>query len=145
MKIANSLEHIRRQKTASDVEAELQFHIEMLERKYAQNGMSAAEAKTAALRRFGDLESIKKQCVHISRRNSRSRRVFKASFILIALTGVAIRILSSDLGIGHIGEILIMIAISGRLLLYVHGLKPSIVLPKTKETSLSITREPECS
>ena len=140
--IANLL---TRSKTPSEVDEELQFHIEMLERKYAQQGMSSAEAKAAALRRFGNFETVKKQCVDISRRNSVRRRVLKTSSIVIALTGISIRLLSSDVKIAHIGDTLIMIAISGRLLLYVRGLSPWSVLPRTRETSLSIVKEiPVC-
>jgi hypothetical protein len=108
-----------RPEPAFEVEEELQFHLEMLERKYIQQGMSAAEAKTAALRRFGDLERIKKRCVNIRSRNSLLRRVLKVSSVLIALTGLAIHFLGSDYKIVRIGTMLIMIAISGRLLLYV--------------------------
>ena len=111
MKIAN------RRKTSSDVEEELQFHIDMLERKYAQQGMPDAHAK--ALKRFGNLERVKKQCVNISRRSSLLRRVLKASSILIALTGLAIHALSSDYKVARIGTMLITIAVSGRLLIYV--------------------------
>lgn len=113
-----------RQKTPLEIEEELRFHIEMLELKYAQQGMSAADAKAAALRRFGNLETVRKQCVHISRRNSVLRRVLRTSSILIALAGLSIHILSSDPNIARIGEVLIMIAVSGRLLLYVRGLSP---------------------
>jgi len=114
-----------RTKTESDVTEELQFHVDMLERKYAEHGLSLAEAKTAAQRRFGNMENIKKQCVAISRRNSFFRRLLKTFLILVALAGLAIRIFSSDLNVARIGEVLIMIAIAGRLLLYVHGLLPS--------------------
>lgn len=114
-----------RKQTALEVEEELRFHIEMLECKYAQQGMSAAEASAAALRRFGNVEKVRKQCVHISRRSSLLRRVLKTSTILIALTGIAIHILNSDYKITRIGTMLIMIAIAGRLLLYVRGLSPS--------------------
>jgi hypothetical protein len=118
----NLLKH--RRKTSLDVAEELQFHIEMLELKYAQQGLSAAEAKAAALRRFGNLETVKRQCVTISRRSSLLRRVLKTSSILIALTGLAIDLLSSHYKVAHIGDTLIMIAIAGRLLLYVRGLTP---------------------
>lgn len=111
-----------RKQTASEVEEELQFHIDMLERKYAQQGMSGAHAKAAALKRFGNLERVKKQCVNISRRNSLLRRVLKLSSIFIALTGLAIHTLSSDYKVARIGTVLIMIAVSGRLLVYVRGL-----------------------
>jgi len=111
MKIANH------RKTASDVEEELQFHIDMLERKYAQQGLPDPHAK--ALKRFGNLERVKKQCVNISLRNSLLRRVLKTSSILIALTGLAIYIFSSDYKVARIGTMLITIAVFGRLLIYV--------------------------
>jgi hypothetical protein len=133
-----------RKKTTFEVEEELQFHIEMLERKYAQQGMSDARAKAAALRRFGNLERVKKQCVDISRRNSLFRRVLKIASIVIALTGFVIHILSSNPKIAHIGDTLMMVAIAGRLLLYVRGLSPRNFLPGTKQTSLSlVTDTPE--
>jgi len=129
-------------KTAFEVEEELQFHIEMLERKYTQHGLSVIEAKVAAVRRFGNLERIKQQCVDISRRNSLLRRVLKTSTILTALTGLAIHTLSTDYKVAHIGATLIMIAISGRLLLYVRGLSRWTFPPATKATSLSVYTEP---
>ena len=122
-------------KTSLDVEEELRFHIEMLERKYTQEGMSVAEAKTAASRRFGNLETVKRQCVTIRKRSSHLRRVLKLSLILIALIGLAIHMLSSDYKVGRIGSMLIMIAIAGRLLLYVRGL----TLPARN------SEKPECS
>jgi len=139
MKIAivNLLARPNRKKTAFEVEEELQFHIEMLERKYVQQGMSEAHAKAAALKRFGNTERIKKQCVDISRRQSLLRRILKISSILIALTGLAIHTSSSDYKVARLGTVLIMIAVSGRLLLYVRGLSPWIFLSGTK-TSLSV-------
>ncbi len=122
---------LNRKKPASEVEEELQFHIEMLERKYTQQGMSAADATAAALKRFGNLERVKRQCVHISNRNTLLRRVFKTALILLALTGLTIHLLSSDPKVAHIGDTLVMIAIAGRLLLYVRGLAPSS-FPKNK-------------
>lgn len=138
MKISlpNVLMHSNRKRTASDVEEELRFHVEMLERKYAQQGRS--DPKAAALKRFGNLERVKTQCVDISRRNSFQRRIFKAFSILIALTGLAIKTFSVDYRIARVGGVLIMIAIGGRLLLYVRGLSPWTFLPGTKPTSLSV-------
>lgn len=142
--MVNLLMRSNRQKTPFEVEEELQFHIEMLERKYAHQGMSIADAKAAALKRFGNLEAVKKQCVDISRRNSLLRRVLKTSSIVIALLGLSIHIHSSNFKIAQIGHILIMIAVAGRLLLYVRGLSPWTFLPETKQTSLSIvTGTPE--
>jgi hypothetical protein len=139
--IANLFKNFNRKQIVFEVEDELRFHIEMLERKYAQGGMSAAAAKAAALRRFGSLERAMKQCVNIRSRNSLLRRVLKTSLILIGLIGLSLRMLGSDLNIHHIGDILIMIAISGRLLLYVRGLSPSNFLSGTNETCPSIVTE----
>src|SRR6185503_3844712 len=130
-----------RKKIVFEVEDELRFHVEMLERKYVQDGMSAAAARAAALRRFGSIERAMKQCVNIRSRNSLLRRILKTSLILLGLTGLSIRIISSDLKVDHIGDILIMIAIFGRLLLYVRGLSPSTFLSGTNETCPSIVTE----
>ena len=112
--------------TTFDVEEELRFHIEMLEGSYTQKGMSAAEAKTAAASRFGNLERVKRQCVAIRRRNGLLRRVLKLFTILLALIGLAIHMLASDYQVARIGNTLIMIAIAARLLLYVRGMSPWI-------------------
>ena len=139
--IANLFKGSNRKQILFEVEDELQFHIEMLERKYVQDGMSAAAARAAALRRFGSIEKAMKQCADIRSRNSLLRRVLKTSLILLGLTGFAIRILSSVVTVDHIGDILIMIAIFGRLLLYVRGLSPSTFLSGTDETCPSIVTE----
>ena len=139
--LSNLLISPNRNRNAFEVEEELQFHVEMLERKYTQQGLSVTDAKAAAARRFGDFERVKKQCVDISRRNSVLRRILKASSIVIALTGLVIHTVSSDYKVARIGEVLIMIAIFGRLLLYVRGLGPWPFLPGTNRTSLTDTPE----
>ena len=115
-----------RNKPAGDVEEELQFHLEMLEQKYAQQGMCAADANAAAMKRFGNLEKVKRQCVNISNRNSVLVRFLKTSAILLALAGIAIQLSSSDYKIDRMGHVLVMIAVLGRLLLFVRGLSVSV-------------------
>ena len=139
--IPNLFKNSNRKQIVFEVEDELRFHVEMLERKYTQDGMSAAAARAAALRRFGSLERAMKQCVNIRSRNSLLRRVLKTSLVLLGLAGFVIRISSSDRNFDHIGDILIMIAIFGRLLLYVRGLSPSTFLSGTNETCPSIVTE----
>jgi hypothetical protein len=134
--IENLLKCFSRTKTAFEVEEELQFHVEMLEHKYTQAGMGAAEARAAAFRRFGNFERIKKQCVAISKRSSLLRRVLKTSLVLIGLAGLLIRIGSTDFRVGRIGAVLIMIAVTGRLLIYVRGLSPFTYLAGVQTTSL---------
>ena len=140
--IVNLPMRLTRKNTAIEVEEELQFHISMLERKYSQQGMSGDAANAAALRRFGNVDRIRKQCVNISQRSGPLRRVLKASSILIALIGLSIWILSSEYKVARIGNILIVIALAARLLLYVRGLSTPTFLPATKQTSLSVFSDP---
>jgi hypothetical protein len=128
-----------RSRNAFEVEEELQFHVEMLERKYTQQGLSTADAKAAAARRFGNFERVKRQCVDITRRNSLLQRTLKIAAIVIALTGLVIQTLSFDYKVARIGGVLIMIAIFGRLLLYVRGLGPWPFLSGSNRTSLTDT------
>ena len=138
------LKHLDHKRVVFDVEDELHFHVEMLERKYAQQGMSSVEAKTAATTRFGNFERARNQCVEISRRSNPLQRVLKIFSILLGLTGVLIHILNSDFMIARIGTVLIAIAVLGRLLLYVRGLSPTTFIPRTNKASISIRRKPEC-
>jgi hypothetical protein len=121
--IANLLKQCNRRSAALDVQEELQFHLEMLEHRYARDGMSATEARVAASRRFGDLERYQRQCVAITLRNNLLQRTLKFSAILFVLAGLAIRSFSSDFKVARIGHLFIVIAILGRLLLYVRGAK----------------------
>jgi hypothetical protein len=123
--LANLFNLRDRRSNVFDIEEELQFHIEMLERKFTEHGMSSADAKAAALRRFGNPDRIRNQCAEIRRRNSPLRRVLKTSSILLVLAGLAIHLLSSDFKVAHIGDTLMMIGASSRLLLYVRGLSRS--------------------
>lgn len=132
-----------RSKTAAEVEEELQFHLDMLEEKYAQQGMVDTNAKTAALKRFGNFERVKRQCVDISRRNSLVRRVLSTSSIVLALTGLLLHTLSVNYKVDRVGTMLITIAIAARLLVYVRGMAPSTIPLGSQETSLSVTERTE--
>ena len=139
--LINLLSRVNRNKTSLDVEDELQFHVEMLERKYMQEGMGAADAQAAALRRFGNFQRVKKQCVEITKRSTLLRRALKSSLILMGLAGLLIAIGSSDFKVDRIGHVLIMIAVMGRLLLYVRGLGPFTYLAGVKATSITDTSD----
>ena len=132
--LQNLLTRPRHKQTAFEVEEELQFHIDRLEHKYRQQGMSDAYAKAAALKRFGNLERVKKQCLAIRRRKGLLRRVLNTASILIALIGFAIHTLSSDPKVARIGTMLITIAVSARLLVYLRGLSPNTPKKDTART-----------
>jgi hypothetical protein len=120
-----------------EVEEELRFHIELLRRAYIEQGMSPKEAKDATLKRFGDVEQIKGECVEISRRSNPFMRALKSFLILVFLTGVFVRVLSTDIAVGRIGEMLVAVAVLSRLLLYARGLSPSSFLSEKRNTFAS--------
>jgi hypothetical protein len=121
-----------------DVEEELRLHLDLLLHDNIQRGMSPEEARIATLKRFGNLDRVKNECVEICRRSHSLQRAFKVCMILLFLTGVFLRISSTQLHVGRIGTTLIMIAIAGRLLLYVRSLTPSRFLQRNKSTSFSL-------
>ena len=117
------------------IEEELRFHLELLTEQHLQQEMSLAQAKDAALKRFGNVELIKDQCVEISRTNRPLIRALKSFLILVFLVGVLVRVFSTELDVHHLGNILIFVAVSGRLFFYVRGLNPSRFKPKAELSS----------
>ncbi|MGI9108300.1 MAG: permease prefix domain 1-containing protein [Pyrinomonadaceae bacterium] len=127
-----------RKKFELDIEEELRFHFELLRQEYIQQGMSPAAATDAALKRFGDLERIKSQCVEISRRSQPIIRALKTFLILVFLAGVLMRVFSSVPQFRQIADTLMAVAALSRLLLYARGLSPSNFLPKSETVSPSL-------
>ncbi len=123
------------QRAEREIDEELRFHLELLTEALQQQDMSLAEAKDAALNRFGNLEQIKDQCVVISRRNHPSIRALKSFLILVFLVGVLVRVFSTEFHVLHVGDILIAVGVLGRLLVYVRGLNPSSFLSKPETSS----------
>ncbi|MDQ6886049.1 MAG: ABC transporter permease [Gemmatimonadota bacterium] len=54
-----------------EVAAELQFHLEMRTRRNIERGMEAEAARSAALRRFGDVQRVERDCRVIGRERDR--------------------------------------------------------------------------
>ena len=108
-----------------EIEEELRFHLELLTEQHVQQDMSFARAKDAALKRFGDVEQVKDQCVEITRRNRPVIRALKFFLILVFLVGVLVRVFSTEIAVTRAGDVLMAIALLGRLFFYVRGLNPS--------------------
>jgi hypothetical protein len=117
-----------------DVDEELRFHLELLTEALQQH-MPLAQAKDAALKRFGNVDQIKDQCIEISRRNHPALRALKSLLVLIVLTGVLVRVLGTELHVSRVGDLLIAVGILGRLLVYVRGLNPSGFLSRPATSS----------
>ncbi len=113
-----------------EIEEELRSHLELSMQAHLQQDMTMEAAKDAALRRFGNVEQIKDQCVEIARRSNPLLRAFKTLLMLVFFVGVLVRLFSTDLYVMRVGDMLIAVPLLGRLLLYVRGLSPSQFLPR---------------
>lgn len=123
--ITRLLHRFDREVIERQIEEELRFHLELLTEQHLKQEMSLAEAKDATLKRFGNVEQIKDQCVEISRTNRPLIRALKSFLILVFLGGVLVRVFSSELAVTRAGDVLMAIALLGRLFFYVRGLNPS--------------------
>jgi predicted permease len=63
-----------RDRVEDEVDAELEFHVEMRAREYETRGMPPAEAREAAIRRFGDIRRVNETCRTIGRLRDKDMR-----------------------------------------------------------------------
>jgi hypothetical protein len=134
------------QRAEREVDEELRFHLELLTEALLQQDMSPEEANAAALKRFGNVEQIKDECVEISRKNHPSIRALKSFLILVFLVGVLVRVFSTEFHVTRVGDVLIAVGILGRLWVYVRGLNPSSFISKPETLSpLMLTEKSQTS
>jgi hypothetical protein len=126
---------INRAEIGREVDEELRFHLELLTQDNLHLDLPLAEARAAALKRFGDVEQIKDECVEISSRRHPLMLALKSFLILVFLAGVLLRVLVAEYQVKHCGDILMAVGVLGRLLLYARGLKPSSSLSKPETSS----------
>jgi hypothetical protein len=125
-----------------EIEEEFQFHLEMLTLDHLQQHMSLAQAKDAAMSRFGNVEQIKDQCVEISKNVHPIIRALKSVSILLFLAGVLIRVLNTEFHVTRVGDLLIFIAVLSRLFIYVRGLNPSGFRSSSEASQLILNEKP---
>lgn len=121
--------------TRREIDEELRFHIELLTDEQCLRDVPFAEAREAALKRFGNVEQIKNECVEISRRRHPAIRLLKSFLLLVFLSGVLVRVFSPEYNLTRVGGILMAVGILGRLWLYVRFLNPSKFLSKADDSS----------
>ena len=126
---------IRSEAIEREVEEELRFHLDSLTDQNLPHSGTIEEARASALRRFGNVEQVKDECVEISKRKRPFTRALKSFLILIFLAGVLVRIFGTELHVDRVGQMLIAIGVMGRLFLYVRDLKPATFRPKSEVSS----------
>ena len=122
----------RSEGVARDIDEELSFHLELLTQEHLKQAMSPAEAKDAAVKRFGNVERIKDQCLAISRRRHPLLVGLKAFLVIMFFGGVVIRTLGTGIDVHHLGDLMIAVPILGYVLLYVRSLNPSSFFSKAE-------------
>lgn len=60
---------------AREVDEELELHVDLLTRRLVERGMDPAEARRVAMRRMGDLASIRQACLDQGKRREREMRL----------------------------------------------------------------------
>ena len=118
-----------------EVEEELRFHLDLLTEQHLQHADTLEKARASALRRFGNVEEVKEECVEISKRKRPFTRALKSFLILTFLAGVLVRIFGTELHVDRVGQMLMIIGVMGRLFLYVRDLKPAGFRPKSDTSS----------
>jgi hypothetical protein len=129
-----------------EIEEEMDFHLELMTREFMRQDFASAEARRLALERFGDVAKVRRECIEIRRRNGALVRALKSILILMFLIGISLRVFSSEITVMHMGDLLAVIAVMGRLFIYVRAIRPpGSPLKHTPPTLLSLTRGPRPS
>jgi hypothetical protein len=126
---------LNRAEIEREIEEELGLHLDLLTQEHLRLDLPLAEARAAALKRFGDVEQIRDECVEISRRRHPLILVLKSFLIVVFFAGVLLRVLIAEYHVKHCADILMAVGILGRLLVYARGLRPSSFLAKPETSS----------
>ena len=76
------------------------------------------------------MSEIKDECANTPSRNSMILLLVKVGLLMIFLFGVLMRIFIPVENFTHLADVLMSVAVLGRLFMYVRGLTPSLFLPK---------------
>jgi hypothetical protein len=119
-----------------EVDEELQFHLDLMTEELCRQSMSWEQAQATALRRFGNLEQIRNECVRIARRNHPVVLALKWLFGFLFVTGVLVRVFAVEYHVTRVGDILMAVGVLSRLLLYLRVMNPSHYISRPDDSSL---------
>ena len=81
------------------------------------------------------MSEVKNECVKICDQNNTLLLLMKVGLLMIFLFGVLMRIFIPITNFMHLADVLMALAVLGRLFIYVRGLNPSFFLPKQNTLS----------
>jgi hypothetical protein len=120
----------------TEIDEELQFHLDLLTEENCRQHMSWEQAQATALRRFGNLEQIRDECVRIARRNHPLVSALKWFLGFIFVAGVLVRVFGSEYHVTRVGDILMAVGVLSRLLLYLRVMSRSRYVSSPDDSSL---------
>src|SRR5688572_33071494 len=82
----------------SDVDDEIEFHIEARAAEYVAAGMTPAQARSRAVAEFGDMERAKRLCREIGEQQHRRRRLAEYADTMRQDLRYAVRVLARSPG-----------------------------------------------
>jgi len=121
-----------------EVEEELKFHIGMQAQAYERQGLTPEEAFAKAALRFGDFAQIKTQCIRIGKQSGVRTLAMRILFTIAFLLGLLIRISSWEFHLTRVGDLMMMIAVFGGLLLYAKRTGTTMFRPKKESFRLGL-------
>lgn len=123
----------------SEVEEELQFHIDMQSCDYEKLGVAPAKSREMAEKRFGNVERIKDECVRISKRTTVLTWVLNAAFLMFLFVGLFVRIIGPEMHVRRVGDVMMMIGGLGVLLVYAKHAGAMVLRSNTQRLGLNKT------
>ena len=108
----------RKSKIETEVDDELNFHIDMQTGDYLREGLSREKSRQLAETRFGDVERIRKECVAIGSGRSFAIWMISIVFLICLMSGLMLRMLISEQHVNRVGDVMMMIGGLGILLVY---------------------------
>ena len=100
------------------IEDELLFHLEMRTQENMDSGMSHHQARQDAEYRFGNLESIKTDCLKIHRNSHVAMKALNCLLWMLIAFGLTLRLTASTRAIRPTGDLIALSAILLRLLIH---------------------------
>ena len=138
-----SLQDLFRRKPTieTEVDEELNFHINMQTRDYESRGISRERSRTMAETRFGNVSRIKKECVRIGSGKTFLIWILDALFMMSLVTGLLLRLFVPEMHVNRVGDVMMMIGGLGILLLYAKQCGAS-VFNSTSQKPLGLNTPP---
>ena len=115
-----SLQDLFRKKPTieTEVDEELNFHLDMQTRDYETEGISRERSRSMAEARFGNVKQIKKECMRIGSGKTFLIWILDAVFMMSLVLGLLLRLFVPEMHVNRVGDVMMMIGGLGILLVY---------------------------